>query len=336
VKLDTVLGGDLGTAGKVAKAAEALGFAGIWTAEAQQTPYLPLGVAAIETERIELGTSIAVAFSRSPYVHAMTAWDLQKASKGRFILGLGTQIKKHNERRFSVAFDRPVARLRDMVLAIRHIWGAFDGDHPLDYHGEFYTHDYVTPFFSGGPCRYGKPRIMIAAVGPLACRTAGEVCDGILVHPFHSIRYIEEVVRPNVESGRASRDERTAGDFEYATTAFVITGDEAQQEAMAGLARSQLAFYGSTPAYRKVFEVHGWGAVQPELQSLMRQGRIAEMAGLITDDMLDVYAVRAPFDKLGAALKAKYDGVCDRVGFYMPIVGGGQEDEWAQVIADAA
>ncbi|MCE7882772.1 MAG: TIGR03617 family F420-dependent LLM class oxidoreductase [Actinobacteria bacterium ATB1] len=336
LKLDTVMAvGGYEEAAGVARRAEEMGFAGIFTAEAMQTPFLPLAVASTDTERIELGTAIAVAFPRSPMVHAMTAWDLHKGSKGRFILGLGTQIKKHNERRFSVEYDHPGPRLKDMILAIRHIWDAFDGKHKLDYHGEFFTHDYITPFFNPGPTGYGQPKIFIAAVGPWMCRMAGEVCDGIHIHPFHTVEYIEEVVKPNVREGLAKVG-RSEDDFEYATTAFVLVGDEAQQAGMGMMARNQIAFYGSTPAYRAVFELHGLGHIQPELQGLMREGKMGEMADVITDDVLDLFAIRSDFDGLADALRAKYDGVVGRLGFYMPVVGSGQEDKWEPIVKEFA
>ncbi|MFN8104661.1 MAG: TIGR03617 family F420-dependent LLM class oxidoreductase [Acidimicrobiia bacterium] len=333
MKLDTILGGDLTTAAEVAKKAEDLGFSGLWTAEALNTPYLPHAVAALATERVDLGTAIAVAFPRSPMVHAMTAWDLHKASRGRFVLGLGTQIRKHNEHRFSVAYDRPGPRLRDMVLAIRHIWECFDGEHGLDYHGEFFTHDYIQPFFNPGPTGFGRPRIMIAAVGPYMCKTAGEVCDGIQIHPFHTTKFLDEHVMPNVDAGLAKAG-KTRDGFEFATTTFVLTGDERQQDAMAAMARTQIAFYGSTPAYAKVFECEGWDGLQPQLQQLMRSRDMAKMSALITDEVLDRFCVRAPFDSLADAIRDKYEGKIDRLGFYMPIIGGGQEKEWGRVIED--
>ncbi len=334
MKMDTTFAvADLRDAGTLAKKAEDMGFAGIWSVEAAQTPYLPLGVAAVDTERIELGTAIAVAFPRSPMVHAMTAWDLQKASKGRMILGLGTQIRKHNERRFSVDFDHPGPRLKDMILAIRHIWGAFEAEHKLDYHGEFYTHDYIQPFFNPGPTGYGKPKIFVAAVGAWMCRMAGEVCDGIHIHPMHSVKYIEEVVKPNVAEGlrRAGRDPSA---FEYSTTAFAVTGEDGRRQMMDGLARSQIGFYASTPAYRNVLDLHGWGDLQPRLAQLIREGKMGEVGKEITDEVLAEFAVRVPFDGLAAALKAKYAGVVDRLSFYLPVVGTGQEDIWEPVVRE--
>ena len=336
MKLDTIMGmGGLADAGRVAAEAEAMGFAGIWTAEATSTPFLPHAVAAVETEHIELGTGIAVAFPRSPMVHAMTAWDLQKASKGRFILGLGTQIRKHNERRYSVEFDSPGPRLRDMILAIRHIWETFDGEHPLEYRGDFFTCDYIQPFFNPGPTGYPHPKIFIAAVGPWMCRMAGEVADGIQIHPFHTVKYVEEVVKPNVREGlaKAGRDE---SNFEYATTAFTLAGNDAQQDALAGIARSQIAFYGSTPSYKAVFEIHGLDDIQPRLQRMIKEKNMAGTAELITDEVLELFAIRAEFDDLANGIRAKYDGVVDRLGFYLPVVGTGQEDVWAPAVKEFA
>jgi probable F420-dependent oxidoreductase len=255
-------------------------------------------------------------------VHAMTAWDLHKASKGRFILGLGAQVRRHNERRFSVPFDPPGPRMRDMLLAIRHIWDAFDGKHPLEYRGEYYTHDYIQDFFNPGPTGYGQPKLFIAAVGPYMCRLAGEVCDGIHIHPFHTSRYIEEVVKPCVNEGLARADRDPAG-FEYATTAFVMGGSEEQQQGLAGLFRNQIAFYGSTPTYRRVFETHGWDDLQPRLQQMVRAGRLAEAPNLVSDEVAD-------------RMREKYEGVVDRVGFYIPVVGGAHEKQWEEVVQSLA
>jgi probable F420-dependent oxidoreductase len=336
MKLDTTLAmSPLDRVADVAKHAEEMGFAGIFTAEAMQTPFLSHAIAAVNTEKIELGTAIAVAFPRSPMVHAMTAWDLQKASCGRFVLGLGTQIRRHNERRYSVPFDPPGPRLRDMLLAIRHIWDAFDGKHPLDYRGEYYTHDYIQPFFNPGPTGFGQPKLFIAAVGPYMCRLAGEVCDGIHIHPFHTIRYIEEVVKPNVRKGLAKAG-RKESDFEYATTSFILGGSEEQQNGLASIARGQVAFYGSTPSYKKVFELHGWDDLQPELQGMIKTGRLAETPGLITDEVMSEFWVRGDFDEIADQVRKKYEGVVDRIGLYLPVVGGENEGEWVEVIRSLA
>jgi len=336
MKLDTMLAmGPLDRVGKVAKRAEEMGFSGIFTAEAVQTPFLSHAITALATERIELGTAIAVAFARSPMIQAMTAWDLHKASKGRFILGLGAQIRKHNERRFSVPFDPPGPRLRDMLLAIRHIWDAFDGKHALDYRGEYYTHDYIQPFFDPGPTGYGQPKLFIAAVGPYMCRLAGEVCDGIHIHPFHTIRYIKEVVKPRVSEGlaKAGRDPAT---FEYATTAFVLGGSEEEQAGLANIVRNQIALYGSTPAYRPVFDMHGWNDLQPQLQGLVKTGRLAEAPQLVTEEILAEFSVRGSFEEVTERMRAKYEGVVDRVGFYIPVIGGVNEKQWEEVVKSLA
>ena len=336
MKLDTMLAmGPLDRVGGVAKRAEEMGFSGIFTAEAVQTPFLSHAIAALATERIELGTAIAVAFPRSPMVQAMTAWDLHKASKGRFILGLGSQIRKHNERRFSVPFDPPGPRMRDMLLAIRHIWDSFDRKHPLDYRGKYYTHDYMQPFFNPGPTGYGQPRLFIAAVGPYMCRLAGEVCDGIHIHPFHTIRYIEEVVKPFVSEGlaKAGRDPAT---FEYATTAFVLGGSDEEQAGLANIVRNQIALYGSTPAYRQVFEMHGWDDLQPRLQGLVKKGRLDEAPELVTEEILAEFSVRGSFEEVTERMRAKYEGVVDRVGFYIPVIGGVNEKQWEEVVKSLA
>jgi len=332
MKLDTTLAmGALERVGGLARRAEQMGFAGVFTAEAMQTPFLPHAVAALQTETIELGTAIAVAFPRSPMVHAMTAWDLHKASKGRFILGLGAQIRKHNERRFSVAFDPVGPRMRDMLQSIPHIWDAFDGKHPLDYRGDYYTHDYIQPFFNPGPTGFGQPKLFIAAVGPYMCRLAGELCDGIHIHPFHTTRYIEDVVKPCVNQG-LQRSGRDPAKFEYATTAFILGGSEEQIEGLSALVRSQIAFYGSTPAYKRVFEAHGWQELQPQLNEMVRAGKLADAPKLVTEEMLEEFAVRGSFDAIADAVRAKYDGLVDRVGFYIPVVGGAHEKEWERVV----
>ncbi len=332
MKIDTGLGmGSLDRVGEHARRAEELGFATLWSVEAQGTPFLPLAIAAVETERIELGTGIAVAFARSPMVHAMTAWDLHKASKGRFILGLGTQVKKHVERRFSAEFSPPGPRMRDMLLAIRHIWDAFDGKHKLSYKGKYYTHDYSNPFFTPGPTGYGQPKLMIAAVGPYMCRLAGEVCDGMEVHPFHTAKYFDEVILPNVQIGLAKAG-RSLDDFEFTTSAFALVGTGEQQEKLAGLARQQIAFYGSTPAYKGVFEIEGWDDLQPQLANMVRKNEWGNMNNLISDEVMEKFTVRADFADLPNAINERFGSRAQRVGFYTPVIGSGLEEQYAKVV----
>src|SRR5204863_4360583 len=217
---------------------------GVWTAETQHDPFLPLATAAVSTSRVTLRTGIATAFTRSPMVTAMAAWDLQRASRGRFVLGLGTQVRAHNVRRFSVPWEAPAPRLRELVEALRHIWGAFQGEHPLRFRGRFYRHDLLTPFFDPGPIGSGPPPVYLAAVTPFMYGIAGEVADGVHVHPFHTARYLREIALPAL--GRS---------LPLAASVFCVVGGD-------DLAvRQQIAFYGSTRTYRPVFEAHGWGGL---------------------------------------------------------------------------
>jgi probable F420-dependent oxidoreductase len=301
-----------------ARSAEAAGCAGLWTSETQHDPFLPLGLAAAATSKLELGTSIAVAFARSPMVLAYTAWDLQKASHGRFILGLGSQVKAHNQRRFSVKFESPGPKLREVVLALRAIWDCWQNRTPLKFEGEFYRFDLMTPFFDPGPIDHPKIPVYIAGVNRYMCRMAGEVCDGLHVHPFHTPKYIPEFVHPAVEEGlRASG--RTRRDFTYASAGFVIVGDtEAERSRNEQAVRQQIAFYASTRTYEPVLASHGWEQLIPELHHRSIEGDWKGMAGLISDEILDAAAVSGTWEDLGRRLKERYDGLLDRVALYQP------------------
>jgi probable F420-dependent oxidoreductase len=334
MKLDASLGTD-GTpraAALASRAAEDLGFDALWTSETKHDAFLPLAIAAHETSSIRLGTSIAVAFSRSPMELAQTAWDLQELSGGRFILGLGTQIKAHVTRRFSMPFDRPAARLRDYILALRAIWVAFQTEGPLDYRGEFYRHTLLTPFFNPGPIEDPGIPIYIAGVNTGLARLAGGLCDGFHVHPFHSPEYVREVVAPAIAEG-AAEEQRTADDVEVAASVFVISGNDEgevsrQREAM----RAQAAFYASTPSYRVVLDAHGWGEVGERLGTLAREGRWDNMSALVTDEMLRAFAVEATPEKLGHALRERYDGLVDRIALYVPFVPAERDEFWQTVV----
>jgi probable F420-dependent oxidoreductase len=317
---------------EVAKAAEDLGFAGLWTSETKHDSFLPLAVAATGTERLSLGNSVAIAFSRSPMVTAQLAWDLQDLSDGRFILGLGTQVKAHVTRRFSMPWGKPAARLKDYVLALRAIWGSFQNEGSLKYEGEFYQHTLMTPFFNPGPIEHPEIPIYIAGVNTRLARLAGELCDGFHVHPFHTPEYVRQVVEPAVKEG-AEAEGREAGDVELATSVFVITGENKraiseQREKM----RAQAAFYASTPTYRTVLDVHGWGEVGERLGGLAREGKWDEMPMLITDEMLHTFAVEAAPDEVGPALKERYEGLIDRAALYVPFVPGEKDGFWHGVI----
>ena len=315
-----------------ARRAEQIGFSGIMTAEAQHEPYLPLMIAAEHTSAVDLMTGIAVAFPRSPMITAYTAWDLQRYSKGRFLLGLGTQVKGHNERRFSVPWDRPVPRLRELVLALRAIWDCWQNGTKLEFHGEFYRFDLMTPFFSPGPQDHPRIPIYIAGVNRLICKLAGEVCDGFHVHPMHSVKYVKEVVRPLIAEG-ARVAGRSPDEVELVSSCFVVTGDNDQAiEAAAAAIKQQISFYASTRTYAPVLATHGWEEVSPKLNELSRQGRWTEMADLISDEVLEEFAVIGPRDRVGEMLKRKYDGVLDRISLYLPFTAGSDEDWWQDVV----
>jgi probable F420-dependent oxidoreductase len=333
MKLDTGLAAaTLKDVPDAARAAEEAGFDGVWTAETAHDAYLPLAIAAEHTTKLKLGTSIAVAFPRAPLAHAMLAWDLQALSGGRFMLGLGTQVRAHNERRFGIKWEKPVKRLREMIQVIRAAWDTFQNGARPSFKGEFYEFTLMTPFFNPGKIEHPEIPIYIAGVNELMCRLAGEQCDGFHVHPFHSVKYLNETVLPNIAQGaaKAGRDARAC---KLSTSAFVVVGDSAdERKRMEAPAKQQIAFYASTPQYKAVLDAHGWGDVQAQLNDKARAGDWGGMANLITDDMLDVFAVSGTWDDIAGKLHAKYDGLLDRVGFYIPYKKGEQTERWAKVI----
>jgi probable F420-dependent oxidoreductase len=316
-----------------AKEAEAAGYAGLWSSETGHDPFLPLLLAAEHTSELEVGTSIAVAFARNPMLLATVGWDLQSFSHGRFILGLGSQIKPHITKRFSMPWSHPAARMREMILAIRAIWDCWLNGTKLDFRGEFYTHTLMTPFFAppASDLRViGVPRIFLAGVGELMTEVAGEVCDGFICHGFTTERYLREVTLPALERGRAKAD-KTMDGFEIAGPSFVVTGTDAQQMAQATAGtRQQIAFYGSTPAYRPVLELHGWGDLQDELNVLSKQGKWAEMGELIDDDILNTFAVVAEPEQVADGLAGRYGDVIQRISFYAPYKS--DPERWQKVL----
>jgi len=316
---------------RVAKELEDVGYDGAMSAETNHDPFLPLVVAAEHTEHLELGTGIAVAFARNPMTLANTAYDLQAFSKGRFRLGLGSQIKAHIEKRFSMPWSHPAPRMREMVLAIRAIWAAWNGGEKLDFRGEFYRHTLMTPFFDPGPNPYGDPKVLLAAVGELMTEVAGEVADGMILHGFTTERYVREVTLPALERGFAKAGNQRA-DFEISGPLFVVTGDNDQEiDAARTGTKQQIAFYGSTPAYRGVLELHGWGDLQDDLNRLSKQGQWVEMGELITDDILEAFAVIAAPEDIPKALLARYGDLVDRLSFYAPYQS--DPDRWKDVLA---
>ena len=316
---------------RVATELEDLGYDGAFTAETNHDPFLPLAIASEHTERLELGTSIAVAFARNPMTLANIGHDLQLLSQGRFRLGLGSQIKAHIEKRFSMPWSHPAARMRELILAIRAIWACWNDGEKLDFRGEFYKHTLMTPFFDPGPSPHGPPSIQLAAVGELMTEVAGEVADGMILHGFTTERYVREVTLPALERGFAKAG-KAREDFELSGPLFVVTGtsDEEIERAREGT-KQQIAFYGSTPAYRPVLELHGWGGAQDELNALSKQGKWVEMGDLIDDDMLETFAVVADPEDVPKALLARYGDLIDRLAFYAPYRT--DPERWKQVLA---
>ncbi len=316
-----------------ARAQEAAGYDGVWSAETSHDPFLPLVVAAANTERLELGTAIAVAFGRNPMLLANIGWDLQAMSKGRFNLGLGSQIKPHITKRFSMEWSKPAARMREMVSAIRAIWHTWETGEKLDFRGDFYQHTLMTPFFTPDESDlgdFGVPKIWLAAVGGMMTEVAGEVCDGVIAHGFTTEKYLREVTIPNLAKGRAKAGKSMDG-FEISGPFFVVTGQNEEDMAAAEAAtKQQIAFYGSTPAYKGVLELHGWEGMQDELNTLSKQGKWVEMGNLIDDEILNTFAVVAEPDRVAGELKQRYGDVVDRLSFYAP----GQSDaaQWRSVM----
>ena len=315
MKVDSGLLGisDLSKVGAAARELEAQGFDALVTAEVDSDPFLPLVLAAEHTQRIELMTSIAVAFARNPMTVAQIGNDLQAFSKGRFLLGLGSQIKPHITKRFGMPWSQPAARMREVVLALRAIWDCWYKDAKLEFRGDYYTHTLMTPMFTPKNNPYGPPRVVLAAVGPKMTEVVGEVADGMLVHAFTTARYLREVSLPALARG-LDRAGRVRSDVELCYPAFIVTGrDEQEWQAMRVATARQIGFYGSTPAYRGVLEVHGWGPLQGELNRLSKRGEWQAMGEQISDEVLEQFAIVAEPAKVASALKARFGGLVDRV-----------------------
>ena len=309
----TIPGDDLTQARSIYRTLEELGYDRAFSFEAKHDPFLPLAVAGEHTSTIELGTAIAIAFARTPMTLANTGWDLQTLTGGRFVLGLGSQIRPHIEQRYSMPWSRPVDRMREMVLGIRAIWEAWQTGGALDFDGEFYTHTRMVPAFDPGPNPFGPPRIFTAGFGPRMTSVAGEVADGFLVHPVNTRRSLQELTLPAIEAG-AARAGRAAGDVEVVCVTIVVTGrDEQQMTRSHEAVRQQLAFYGTTPAYLPVFELHGYGDLHPELKALARDGRWSEMGALIDDELIRTIAVVGEPHEIAPLVRARLDGISDSV-----------------------
>jgi len=325
---------DLREIALAAQAYEQLGYAMLWSSETGRCPFLPLAIAATATHRVRLGTAIALAFVRSPMVTALTAWDLQRASDGRFTLGLGTQVRAHNERRYSVPWVAPAPRVKELIQCIRAIWNSFQTNAPATFQGKHYQFTLLTPTNNPGPLDHPHIPIQLAAVNPIMCRTAGEVADGLQVHSFHSRRYLREVVRPAAEEGRR-RAGKTLEGFKFTSGLFCVTGSStAEMEKAEQLAKDRIAYYASTPGYRGVMDVHGWGSTADELKLMVRRGEWDRLAGKITDEMLAEFAVVAPPDRLAAAIRERCAGLLDQTAPYMEIPPEDPDGCWRSVLRD--
>lgn len=318
MKIDEGLRFDPEGIAATARQAEVDGYDGVWATETSHDPFLPIAIAAAATERLELGTGIAVAFARNPMNLAVLANDLQILSKGRFLLGLGSQIKPHITKRFSMPWSQPAQRMRELILAIRAIWETWESGESLDFQGEFYTHTLMTPFFNPGKNPYGNPKILLAAVGERMAEVAGEVADGLLIHGFSTERYLREVSVPAFECG-AVKAAKKRSDLTVSYPSFVVTGaNEAELLLAKKAVRQQLAFYGSTPAYRPVLDFHGWGDLHVELNTLSKRGEWVTMGELIDDEILDAFAVVGSVDEVAAKVRRRFADVVDRVSFSAP------------------
>jgi len=312
MKVDGGVGSDLDTVGAQAQELEGMGYSGIMTAETAHDPFFPLLVAAQHTEKVELMTSIAVAFARTPMVLANIGHDLNAYSKGRFVLGLGSQIRPHITKRFSMPWSSPAARMREFILAMRAIWSTWHEGKPLEFTGKFYTHTLMTPFFTPIDIDYGAPKVMLAAVGPKMTEVAGEVADGMIAHAFTTEKYLRETTLPALERGFAKAGKKRE-DFEISYPVFVVTGKTEEELAEANVAAAkQVAFYGSTPAYKPVLDSIGVGELQADLNTMSKQGRWDEMGTLITPDILKEFAVIGEPQTIAGQIKSRYGDLVDR------------------------
>ncbi|MBI5876847.1 MAG: TIGR03617 family F420-dependent LLM class oxidoreductase [Chloroflexi bacterium] len=328
--IDTGLGvGSLGDIAAQARQAEQIGYDALWSSETQHDAFLPLTLAASATSRIALGTAVAIAFARSPMNLAYIGWDLQQMSGGRFIMGLGTQIKPHIERRFGMVWDHPTPRLREYILAMRHVWNCWQTGEKLNFRGEFFKLTLMSPFFNPGPIAHPHIPIYIAGVNDHLCRLAGELCEGFHVHPFHTPKYIAEFILPHIETGLQTSG-RARSDIALSSAVFVIAGDSADERAMVReMVRQQISFYASTPSYHPVFALHGWQAQANELSALAARGKWDEMPKLVTDAMLAEFAEEATHAELPAKLKKRYAGLLERITYYLP---GGTEAQQRETV----
>jgi probable F420-dependent oxidoreductase len=314
---------------KIAGAVEATGFDCLWSTETMHDPFLPGALIAAQTKYLHFGTAVAIAFARSPATIAYSAWDLAEASGGRFILGLGTQVKAHVERRFGLPWpDSPVQKLREQIAVLRAFWECWQQGGPMNYQGEYYRLDLMSPFFNPGPIPNPQIPIFIAGVNKGLAQLAGETADGFHVHPFHTPEYLRRVLIPAIESG-ATRSGRTPDSIQVSVTAFSASSQEDRF-----FVKSQIAFYASTPSYRPVMQLHGWEDIAQRLSRLAARGRWEEMPQLIDDEILSTFSVTVAPEEVGTALLERYRGLADRLTLYIPFRPGERDVFWKQLIRE--
>lgn len=308
-----VLPPGIGSARAAAVRYERLGFEYLWTTETSSDPFTDLAIPAVETRGPVLGTNVAIAFARSPFVTAVNAWQLQRASRGRFVLGLGTQVKGHIERRFGMTWESPGPKLREYVSAVRALWASFQGVEPLEFRGRYYTHTLLTPPVDPGSSIFPPPKLMLAAFNPYNWETAGRLADGVLLHPLTSSAYLEHVAMPALARGLAVAG-RTREDVTLVCPLILSSGlsSATQGEAEASV-RRLISYYGATRTYRAAFELHGWTSLPEQLHPLMTTGDVKAMAALIRDEMVDTFAIRGEPSEVAHAVRARYGGVVDQV-----------------------
>jgi len=310
----------------------AIGYDGVYTLEGSWDPFLPLALASEHAPQLDIATGIAVAFPRNPMHLAYQAWDLQTFSKGRFLLGIGSQVKAHIEHRFGVEFSQPAARMREYILALKAIFACWQDGSPMDFSGQFYRHTLMTPMFNPGPNAYGPPPVLLGALGPLMTQVAGEVADGLIVHPFNSLPFLTNAALPAVHRG-LEKSGRAREDFTLQINAIVVTGETAADRAAATESvRSLLGFYASTPAYRPPMEAVGFGDLQPELNRLSKAGRWEELGTFIDDEFLDAFTTRGQPDEIAGKLLDKYGEHADRLAIYAPYAA--PDAMWKGIIAE--
>ncbi len=330
MKIDGPFYAQLGGAAEEAARLAAIGYDGVYTLEGSWDPFLPLAVASEHAPGLDIATGIAVAFPRNPMHIAYQAWDLQRFSGGRFYLGIGSQVKAHIEKRFGVDFSPPAARMREYIQAVKAIFDCWQNGAPLDFRGEYFRHTLMTPMFNPGPLDVGPPPVLLGALGPRMTEVAGEVADGLIVHPFNSLPFIEEQALPAVRRGLA-KSGREAADFTLQINAIVITGETEQARAAAAdSVRSLLGFYASTPAYRPPMEAIGYGDLQPELNRLSKEGRWDELGSYIDETFVAAFATVGEPHEIAGRLAERYGAHADRLAIYAPYAA--PDDMWREIL----